>query len=39
MNREFEEIVERIRGESSGLDHLAQRVLSAWNRSIRWHKM
>lgn len=33
MNREFEELVERIRGESSDLDRLVQRVLSAWNRS------
>jgi hypothetical protein len=33
MNREFEELVERIRGESSDLDRLVQRMLSAWNRS------
>ena len=33
MNREFEELVERIRGESSDWDRLVQRVLSAWNRS------
>ena len=33
MNREFEELVERIRGESSDLDRLVQRVLSAWSHS------
>jgi len=33
MNREFEELVERIREESSDLDRLVQRVLYVWNRS------
>lgn len=33
MNRELEELVERIRGEIPDLDRLVQRVLFAWNRS------
>lgn len=33
MNRELEELAERIRGESPDLDRLVQRVLSSWNSS------
>jgi len=33
MNKAYEEIVERIRGECSDLDHLVRRTLSAWNQS------
>lgn len=33
MNRLYEELVDRIRGEAPDLDHLVQRALLAWSRA------
>jgi len=38
MNKDFEELVERIRGETSDLNRLLERALSAWNRSKKKSK-